>query len=266
MELKRRLIGATGIAYRVDGPNDAPAIVFINSLGTDHKLWDAQADALVRDYRLVRYDFCGHGASEPPPGPVSIASFGEDMLALLDHLSIERAHICGCSLGGMIALWAAAERPARVARVVLANTGARIGTVERWTARIDTVRREGMAGVVESVIARFFSADFRERDPEAVARIAAMLGAVDPRGYIAACTALRDADLRGIAQKVRAPTLVVAGALDAATPPSMAEELQASIGGSRLVIIEDAAHLTNIERSDEFNAVLVDFLGTTTAD
>jgi 3-oxoadipate enol-lactonase len=198
MELKRGVVGTTGIAYRVDGPNDGPAIVFINSLGTDHRLWDAQVDALVRDYRIVRFDFCGHGASEPPRAPVSIASFGEDVLALLDHLAIDRAHVCGCSLGGMIALWLAAERSERVARVVLANTGARIGTVERWNARIDSVRRAGMSGVVESVIARFFSADFRNRDPEAVARIAAMLGATDPRGYIAACTALRDADLRDV--------------------------------------------------------------------
>jgi 3-oxoadipate enol-lactonase len=266
MELKRGLVGTTGIAYRIDGPNDAPAIVFINSLGTDHRLWDAHADALVRDYRIVRFDFCGHGASEPPRGPVSIASFGDDVLALLDHLTIDHAHLCGCSLGGMIALWMAAERPARVARVVLANTGARIGTVEGWNARIDTVRREGMAGVVELVIGRFFGAEFRSRDPEAVARIAAMLGAVDPRGYIAGCTALRDADLRAITKKVRAPTLVIAGSLDAATPRSMAEQLQAAIGGSRLVIIADAAHLTNIEKSDEFNAVLVDFLGTPIAD
>jgi 3-oxoadipate enol-lactonase len=265
MELKRGLVGTTGIAYRVDGPNDAPAIVFINSLGTDHRLWDAQVDVLVRDFQIVRFDFCGHGASEPPRAPVSIASFGDDVLALLDHLVIGRAHVCGCSLGGMIALWLAAERAERVARVVLANTGARIGTVERWNARIDTVRREGMGAVVESVVARFFSADFRNRDPEAVARIAAMLGATDPRGYIAACTALRDADLRGITKKVRAPTLVVAGALDAATPPSLAEELHAAIAGSRLAIIADAAHLTNIERPDAFNAALLDFLFTAEA-
>src|SRR6188508_3651909 len=120
MNLRRGAIGAMGIAYRVDGPDDAPAIVFINSLGTDHRLWDAQVPAFVRDRRVVRFDFCGHGASDLPRGPVSISSFGDDLIALLDHLGLERADVCGCSLGSMIALWLAAERPARIARAVLA--------------------------------------------------------------------------------------------------------------------------------------------------
>ena len=258
--LRRGLVGATGIAYRVDGRDDGPAIVFINSLGTDHGLWDAQVGTFVRDHRVVRFDFCGHGASNPPRGLVSIASFGEDVIALLDHLAIERAHVCGCSLGGMIALWLAAERPGRVVGAVLANTGARVGTAERWNARIETVRRDGMAGVVDSVIARFFSAEFRERDPGAVGRISAMVRATDPGGYIAACLALRDADLRGVVQHVRVPTLIVAGALDVATPPSLAEQLRAAIAGSRLAIVRGAAHLANVERPDEFNAVMLDFL------
>jgi len=260
MELRRGAIGATGIAYRVDGPDDAPAIVFINSLGTDHRLWDAQVPAFVRDRRVVRFDFCGHGASDPPRGPVSIASFGDDLIALLDHLAIERVQVCGCSLGGMIALWLAAERPARIAAAVLANTGARIGTVERWNARIEAVRRDAMEGVVDSVLARFFSAAFREREPGTVTRIGAMLRATDPLGYIAACEALRDADLRGLVERVRVPTLIVAGSLDESTPPSLAEQLQVGIVGSRLAIIPGAAHLANVERGDEFNAVMREFL------
>jgi 3-oxoadipate enol-lactonase len=260
MELKGGVIGATGIAYRVDGPDDAPALVFVNSLGTHHGLWDAQVDAFVGDHRVVRFDFCGHGASDPPRGPVSIASFGDDLIALLDHLGLERADVCGCSLGGMVALWLAAERPTRIARAVLANTGARIGTIERWNARIEAVRRDGMEGVVDSVLARFFSIAFREREPGAVARVGAMLRATDPRGYIAACAALRDADLRGALPAIRVPTLVVAGSLDEATPPSLAEQLHVGIAGSRLAIIPGAAHLTNVERPDAFNAVVREFL------
>ena len=263
MELRRGAIGATGIAYRVDGPDDAPALVFVNSLGTDHGLWDAQVGAFVRDHRVVRFDFCGHGASDPPREPVSIASFGDDLIALLDFLGLEQVDVCGCSLGGMIALWLAAERPTRIVRAVLANTGARVGTVERWNARIDTVRREGMAGVAESVIARFFGPEFREREPAAVSRVRAMLRATDPRGYMAACAALRDADLRGLLERVRVPTLIVAGEVDVSTPPSSAEELHAGIAGSRLAIIPGAAHLTNVERPDEFNAVVRDFLSGT---
>jgi len=248
------------MAYRVDGPNDSPAIVFINSLGTDHRLWDAQVRTLIPTYRVVRFDFCGHGASEPPRGPVSIASLGTDVIALLDHLGIERAHVCGCSLGGMMALWLAAERPGRVASAVLANTGARIGTVDSWNARIETVRREGMEGVADSVLKRFLSAAFREREPRTAAKIGAMIRATDPRGYIAACMALRDADLDEIVGHVGVPTLVVAGALDAATPPSLGQQLHAGIDGSRLAIIPDAAHLTNVEQPEAFNAALANFL------
>jgi len=248
------------MAYRVDGPNDSPAIVFINSLGTDHRLWDAQVRTLIPTYRVVRFDFCGHGASEPPRGPVSIASLGTDVIALLDHLGIERAHVCGCSLGGMMALWLAAERPGRVASAVLANTGARIGTVDSWNARIETVRREGMEGVADSVLKRFLSAAFREREPGTAAKIGAMIRATDPRGYIAACMALRDADLDEIVGHVGVPALVVAGALDAATPPSLGQQLHAGIDGSRLAIIPDAAHLTNVEQPEAFNAALANFL------
>ena len=260
MELKRGLVGETGIAYLVEGPAGAPAVVFINSLGTDHRLWDAQRDALVEDHRVVRFDFCGHGASEVPSGPVSIASFGGDVIALLDHLAIDRAHVCGCSLGGMIALWLAAERPERIAGAVLANTGARVGTLDGWNTRIDAVRRAGMNGIVESVLSRFLSPAFHARDPGTVEKIRSMLRATDPRGYIAACEALRAADLHSVLPTVRVPTLVVVSTLDASTPPSLGEELHAGIAGSRLAVIDAAAHLSNVEQPDAFNSTLIEFL------
>jgi 3-oxoadipate enol-lactonase len=257
MELTRGLVGETGIAYCSEGPADAPAIVFINSLGTDHRLWDAQRDALVHDHRVIRFDFCGHGASEVPREAVSIATFGDDVIALLDHLGIERAHVCGCSLGGMISLWLAAERPARVVSAVLANTGARVGTLEGWNTRIDTVRREGMDGIVESVLSRFLSPAFHARDPVTTETIRSMLRATDPRGYIAACEALRAADLHGSLAKVRVPTLVVVSTLDVSTPPSLGEALHAGIAGSQLAVIHDAAHLSNVEQADAFNGLLL---------
>ncbi|MGH7693333.1 MAG: 3-oxoadipate enol-lactonase [Gemmatimonadaceae bacterium] len=253
-------VADTGIAYRVDGSTEAPVIVFINSLGTDHRMWDSQLPAFIERFRVVRYDFCGHGASDKRPGAVTIDVLGRDLVLLLDHLAIERAHLCGCSLGGVITLWTATHHPARVKRAVVANSGAKVGTTEGWDARIAAVRRGGMAVMREPTLGRFFSERFRSEHAGAAQRIAEMLDAVDPEGYIAACQALRDADLRPIVSSIQVPTLIVAGELDVATPPQLQEELQAAIASSQLVIIAKAAHLSNIERPDVFNERVLAFL------
>lgn len=254
----RGAVGTTGIAYRVDGPATAPAIVFINSLGTSHGMWDWQLPAL-HDGRVVRYESHGHGESALRSGPVTLETLGDDLLALLDHLGVERAVLCGCSMGGLIALRVAAMHPARVSGAVLANTGARVGTVEGWNARIAAVREGGMTGIREAIVRRFLSDAFRAGHPEVVAHIGAMLDAVDPQGYIAACEALRDADLRPLLPQMRVPTLVVGGSLDESTPLSLAEELHAGIGGSTLEILP-AAHLSMVELPGPFNARLRRFL------
>ena len=258
----RGAVAATGIAYRVDGPADAEAIVFINSLGADHEMWDWQVGAFSERYRVVRYDACGHGAADPPARPVTIETLGGYVVALLDHLEIERAHLCGCSLGGLTTLWTAARHPARVRRAVVANSGAKLGTAEGWNERIDALRSGGMAAVREQVLSRFFSERFRATHAETVARVRAMLDSVDAHGYIAACCALRDADLRDMVCSIRVPTLMVAGDLDVATPPTFAEALHAAIPASELVVIPGAAHLSNIERPDVFNAQVLRFLGS----
>jgi 3-oxoadipate enol-lactonase len=257
----RGAVGDTGIAYRVDGPRGRPAVVFSNSLGTDHRLWNRQMSAVENDYRVVRYEACGHGASEPLCGPVSIERLGEGLLALLDHLEIDRAVVCGCSLGGMIALGLAANHPERLTGAVLANTGAKIGTDRSWDARLAAVRAGGTAAIVENVVRRFVTPEFRARDPDATALIRAMLEATNPDGYIAACEALRAADLRAAAKTVCLPVMIVASERDQSTPPVLAHELHASIGGSELVLIPDAAHLSNVEQPAAFNAALRRFVG-----
>ncbi len=256
----RGAVAATGIAYRVDGPADAPVVVFINSLGSDHRMWDWQVPAFVERFRVLRYDSCGHGAAGTRQGSVTIEVFAQDLVLLLDHLAIERAHLCGCSLGGMITLWTAAQYPARVNRAVVANSGAKIGTTEGWDERISAVHRGGMAVIREMTLGRFFSERFRSNHADVVQRIAEMLDGVDPEGYIAACQALRDADLRPIVSSIHIPTLIVAGELDVATPPQLQEELHAAIHASQLVVVAQAAHLSNIERPDAFNERVLGFL------
>ena len=258
--MKSVIVDGVQLAYHVDGREDEPPLVLVNSLGTDLRMWERQVATLGERLRVVRYDIRGHGHSGISDAPVTIERLGNDLLKLLDHLRIARAHICGVSLGGLIALWCAIHHPERVARAVFANTAARIGSVASWSARIELVRQGGMAAVREMALARFFSATFRARHPEVADTFAAMLEATDPAGYIAACTALRDADLRPLVASIRVPALILAGALDESTPPSQSEELHAAIGGSTLVVLPAGSHLSNVEQPAAFNTHLLRFL------
>ena len=248
------------LAYRVDGPDDAPTLLLINSLGTNMHMWDQQVEQLSPVLRIVRYDSRGHGSSDVPAGPYTLEQLGSDLLALLNTLQIEQAHICGLSLGGIVALWLAITYPDRVAHAVFANTAARIGTEESWDARIDTVKAGGIAAIHDAVIARFLSAKFREHNPAMTQQISDMVKATDPVGYNGSCAALRNADLRTRVNAIRVPSLIIAGALDESTPPSQAHELHAAITGSQLIIFDEVAHLSNIERPKEFSQYVLHFL------
>ncbi len=250
----------TRLAYQVDGPVNAPTLVFINSIGTNLHMWDSQVERLSHVLRIVRYDCRGHGASDAPAGPYTIEQLGNDLLALLDTLQIEQANICGLSLGGVIALWFAIEHPHRVARAIFANTAARIGTTQSWDVRIEAVKKGGMAAILDTVLARFLSANFRQHHPEMVQKISNMIEVTNPVGYIGACEALREADLRAKIHDIHTPSLIMAGALDESTPPSQSRELNAAIHGSQLTIFDEVAHLSNIERPDEFSELVLSFI------
>jgi 3-oxoadipate enol-lactonase len=255
-------VGGVRLAYRVDGPADpsVPVLVMLHSVGTNLRLWNSQAAPLARRFRVVRYDCRGHGASDVPSEPITIEQLGRDLIGLLDHLDIQRAHLCGLSLGGMTALWVAAHHPARVGRAVFANTGARIGTTESWNERIRTVRSGGMSVIRDVVLARWLGNEFRAAHPDVERAIGEMLERTPPAGYVAACEALRDADLTTDLARIRAPALIVAGELDEATPPALSETLHAAIAGSALMVLRGAKHLSNVERPDEFTAAVARFL------
>ena len=170
-----------------------------------------------------------------------------------------RATLCGCSLGGVIALWMSANHPERVASAILANTGAKVGTNESWNTRIAAVRAGGMGAVRDVVVRRFLTKEFREHEPRTAALIGEMLDSTNPLGYVAACEALRESDLRVVATTVRVPTLVVGSDRDESTPLALAREIHAAIPASELVVIPNAAHLSNVERPDVFNKHLLRF-------
>jgi len=251
--------------YELAGLPEAPVVVFAHSLGADLSMWDAQAEALAARFRVLRYDIRGHGATAATPGPHTIARLGEDVVRLLDALGVARAGYCGLSIGGLIGMWLGAHSADRLERLVLANTGARIGTHEGWNARIESVRQGGMGAVASAVIEGWFTASFRERSPGVVARVRARLEATPVEGYVGGCTAIRDADLSADLAAIRAPTLVIAGAHDPATPPALGRFVADAIPRARYVELE-AAHLSNLEAAEEFTAAVSSFMGGARGD
>lgn len=247
------------IHYRFDGPADAPVLVFSNSLGTNLSMWDPQVAALSARFRILRYDMRGHGQSSVTSGPYSITQLGRDVVALLDALEIERADFCGLSMGGMTGIWLGIYAAARLGKLVLSNTAAKIGTAEIWNARMDTVRQGGMAAVAESILQRWYTPAFRERSPADVERTRQMIVTTPPEGYIANCAAIRDMDHRETIARVTAPTLVIAGVEDPVTTPEDAHFIAGQIPGAKCAEL-DAAHLSNIEAADAFIGTLLEFL------
>jgi 3-oxoadipate enol-lactonase len=250
--------GAHRIHYQIDGPEGGTPLVFSNSLGTDWRMWEPQMAALA-GYRVVRYDSRGHGQSAVTPGPYTIEQLGRDALALADGIGLARFHFCGLSMGGMVGMWLGAHAPERIDRLVLCNTAARIHPPDLWNARIEKVRAEGLPSIADAVVARWFTPAFVAASPAVVARMRGMLLDQPADGYAASCAAVRDMDQRDAIRGIRAPTLVIAGAHDGATPPADGRFIAESIPGARYVEL-DAAHISNVEQAPAFTAALVDFL------
>lgn len=245
--------------YELSGPPDAPVLLFSNSLGTNLGMWEAQREALEKKFRILRYDKRGHGASSVPPAPYKIEQLGCDVLGLLDGLRLDRVNFCGLSIGGLTGMWLAIHAPQRLRKLVLCNTGARIGTVEMWNGRIESVRQGGTKSMAPAVVERFFSPGFRAGCPQAVRTAQNVLSEIASEGYMGCCAALRDADLRDRISGIQIPTLVIAGSKDNATPPSLGQWLRDHIPGAEYAELP-AAHLSNIEAAAEFNAAISKFL------
>ena len=247
------------LSYSVNGWERKPALLLSNALGATRALWDSQLPAFAQHFRLIRYDTRGHGTSSAPAGEYTIDQLGRDVLAILDDAGIARAHVCGLSLGGLIAIWLAHHAPTRVSKIVLANTAARIGSAAMWQERVDLVKTRGLEAIAETAPPRWFTEAFCRQHPSVVADCRRMLLGCSPNGYAACAAALRDADLRASLGGIAAPTLVMAGAFDPVTPPADAAALCAGIAGARGVELA-AAHFSNIERAASFNDAVVEFL------
>lgn len=256
------------LGFDVHGPGDAPVLVLGSSVGTTRTLWDEQLPALAERFRVVRYDHRGHGASTVPPGPYRLPELAGDVVALLDELEVERAHVVGLSLGGMVALQLAATSPGRVDRLALVCTAAHFPATQMWLDRAATVRSQGMAAIVDAVTSRWFTPAFA--GSERAAELSDGLREVPAEGYAACCEAIAAMDLRPLLGEIVAPTLVVAGAQDPATPPEMGAALVGGIraggGEARLETVDGAAHLGNVEKADEVTQLLLEHLTGERAD
>ncbi|MCW2369163.1 3-oxoadipate enol-lactonase [Sphingobium sp. B11D3D] len=240
----------------VEGPQDAPAILFAHSVGCDLTLWDRQAADLNDRYRIIRYDTRGHGASDAPEGPYSVQQLAGDACAILDTLGVERAHLCGLSLGGTMGQFMALNMPKRLASLTLCDTAARLGTVEGWQQRIDTALSGGMEALVDMSLLRFFSDEFRSSDPATIAEFRDTFLATPAHGFAGCCAVLRDCDFTRDLASIAVPTLVMTGRNDVPTPPSDSEALASGIPGAQLVLL-DAGHISAREDPEAFTEALL---------
>jgi 3-oxoadipate enol-lactonase len=249
------------LAHDAAGHDGAPVVVLAGSLGTTGAMWDPQTPALAERRRVIRLDLRGHGRSPVPVGPYRIEDLGRDVLATLDALGIARASWCGLSIGGMTGMWLAAHAPERVERLALLCTSAHLPPAEGWLERARAVRQAGtVAAVADTVLGRWVTPTFAAERPDVVAWLRAMLVSIPPEGYASCCEAIAALDLRADLAAIRAPTLVLSGADDPATPPAHGEAIAAAVSHARHVVLADAAHLANVQRADDVTRLVLDHL------
>lgn len=257
------LVQSDGCPIHVElaGPERAPVLMLSNSLGTDLSMWDPQMEVFTRHFRVVRYDRRGHGKSGVSPGPYTMEQLGRDVLAVLDELGIAKVHWCGLSMGGMVGQWLGANAPERVGKLVLANTSSHYPVKDPWNERIKAVREGGVAAIADGVLARWFTDGFRKREPRTVGRMKDIMLTTPVDGYIGCCEAVRDMDHRELLPKIVAPTLVIAGRYDLATPIQTGEYIRSRIPRASLTVL-DAAHISNVEQATPFTTEVLGFLTT----
>jgi 3-oxoadipate enol-lactonase len=248
------------IAYRIDGPVQAPVVVMSNSLMSNLQMWEDTVPALTDRYRVLRYDTRGHGESQVTAAPYSIALLAADLVGLMDALAIPKAHLVGLSMGGMVCQFVGANYSERVLSLSLCDTASEMPPRTMWEERFATARAQGLEGLVENTIKRWFVSSFTTAQPEKIAAVRAMILVTALEGYIGCGSAVRDMAQTTMLLKIKAPTLVLVGRQDPACTVEQATVLHRVIDGSRIEIIENAAHLSNIEQPAEFNRLVRGFL------
>jgi 3-oxoadipate enol-lactonase len=250
----------TPLHHDIAGPEEAPVLLMGGSIGTSLEMWDRQLP-LAGSLRLVRFDHRGHGRSPNPPGQWEIADLGRDVLELMDALGLERAHYCGLSLGGMVGMWLGANAPERIDRLVLLCTSAYMPPPSLWQERSRAVLEAGsVEPLADAALERWLTPGFTAADPSARTWVRSMLVDTPANGYAACCGAIERMDLRDALPAITAPTLVISGAQDPSTPPSDQALIAGAIPNARHEIFDPAGHLAAVERADDVNRLILEFL------
>jgi 3-oxoadipate enol-lactonase len=248
------------LAAELDPPSDAPVLVLGNSMGTTAAVWEPQLAQFRRHFRLLRYEYPGHGGSAAPPGPYTVGELGAAVLGLLDEHGIGRARYCGISLGGMVGMWLAANAPDRIDALAACCTSAYLPPAPFWAGRAQQARAEGTGPIAEQVVSRWFTPEFAAREPDVPASFVAGLAQVAAEGYAGCCEAIGAMDLRPSLPAITAPTLVIAGAEDPATPPWHGAVIASAIPEARLAVVRGAAHLASVSAPGQVGCGVLGFL------
>ena len=249
-------VNGVEINYVIEG--EGPWVTMSHSLACNISMWDGQAKLLASKFRVLRFDTRGHGQSSAPPGPYTLDDLAEDVKGLFDHLGIRETHWVGLSMGGMIGETFALKYPGVFRSMVLADTTSRRppNADQMWGERVTIAQTQGMEALVESTLARWFTEPYRKARPDVMKKIGDDIRATPVPGFAGCCQAIAKIDLLDRLQEIRCPVLIMVGDQDHGTPPEMARAIHANLPGSELLVIEQAAHLSNVEQPEVFNRAL----------
>ncbi|MEP7285291.1 MAG: 3-oxoadipate enol-lactonase [Chloroflexota bacterium] len=252
-------VGGITLHYRLEGRQDALALIFVHSIGTDLRIWDSVLPHFADDFKLIRHDLRGHGLSDDSPAPKSMRNHVDDLQGLISYLQIEVAIVIGISLGGLVAMGYAAAYPQHVKALVLCDTATKIGTAAAWNARIETLRQHGIDSMDEVIVARWFSPAYINQHPAEYRGYRNMLTRTSLVGYTASCEAIRDVDMTEAARTITAKTLVLCGTEDVSTSPDQGRALAETLPNASFAVVEGAGHLPCIEQSDQLAGLIKPF-------
>ncbi|TPI12052.1 alpha/beta fold hydrolase [Mesorhizobium sp. B4-1-3] len=251
------------IAYRLDGSEDRPVLMLSNSIATTFHMWDGQVPKLAQSFRVLRYDFRGHGGSDAPAGAYSLDRLGRDVLELLDFLGLARVHFLGLSLGGFVGQWLGIHAPERIERLILSNTSPHLGPASYFDEQIRNVlSASDLSATADMFMRNWFPASMLDGHNKTVAPFRAAILAMSPQGLAGCFAAVRDADLRRPISLITSPTLVIGGEDDKVTLASHSEAIAGAIPGAELLLLP-GVHLLNVERPVEFMEAVLGFLDAT---
>lgn len=256
-------VRANGIDIHYTSTGEGPCIVFSHSLACNGGEWDEQVPELSKRFKVVCVDTRGHGMTSAPAGDYSLDQLADDLKGLLDTLNIKKPHFCGLSMGGMIGQAAALKYPGIFKTLTLADTTSRYAPEAKslWEGRIKTAREQGMGAIVQGTLERWLTESFRKSNPARTEQIAGYIRSTPVDGYAGCIAAISKIDATDRLKEIRSPALVICGEQDAGTPPAMSHAINKAMPGSELVLIPDAAHLSNVDQPAAFTRTLSTFIG-----